>query len=248
MSKTPKNKEKETVIYTLANPITGEIRYIGKTVKTLSQRLTDHIYSVKRESNYRINWINSILKMGYKPLIEPLDACFWDKSQELETYWISQFKAWGFNLVNLTNGGEGNLGLGMSDKHKEKLMKINSKEVHQYDIEGIYLQSFSSVAEAGRLTGYSKISSCTNGKRRLAGGYRWSYEKVEKLEIIRPSLKGTFGKRIKFYYKEEQKLFTELCKEHNINYQTVRSRLNRGYNIERALTEKVHNIKNKYEE
>ena len=69
MSKTPKNKEKETVIYTLANPITGEIRYIGKTVKTLSQRLTDHIYSVKRESNYRINWINSILKMGYKPLI-----------------------------------------------------------------------------------------------------------------------------------------------------------------------------------
>lgn len=243
MSKIPKNRERETVIYTLANPITGEIRYIGKTVKTLSQRLTDHIYSVKRESNYRTNWIKSILKIGYEPLIEPLDTCFWDKSQELETYWIFQFKAWGFNLVNLTNGGEGNLGLSMSDKHKEKLMKINSKKVHQYNIEGTYLQSFSSVAEARRLTGFSKISSCANGKRRLAGGYRWSYEKVENLERIRLSLKGTFGKRVIVCYKGEQRLFIELCKEHNINYQTVRSRLNLGHNLEEALTKRVRNLK-----
>lgn len=189
MSKTPENRSKVTFIYTLADPVTKEVRYVGKTVKTLSQRLTGHIYSSKKESNHRANWIKSLLRVGRKPLIEYLDICSWDESQKLEIYWISQFISWGFNLINLTEGGEGNLGRNISVENKRKLIAANRKEIYQYRRDGTYIRSFSSLTEAANITGInsnSKISMCATGKRRLCGNYRWSYLKVDNLGEIPP--------------------------------------------------------------
>jgi hypothetical protein len=39
---------------------------------------------------------------------------------EAERFWISQFRAWGFRLTNLTNGGEGAASL-RSEDHKRKI-------------------------------------------------------------------------------------------------------------------------------
>jgi hypothetical protein len=58
----------------------------------------------KLRSNY---WHNYINKYGFKDYIlieEDLDE---KTSFELEKYWISQFKCWGFRLINLTDGGDG---------------------------------------------------------------------------------------------------------------------------------------------
>ena len=47
------------------------------------------------------------IKKGLKPIIKVIDVVpindwvFW------ETYWIAQFKSWGFKLINYTNGGDG---------------------------------------------------------------------------------------------------------------------------------------------
>ena len=241
MSKTPENRSKVTFIYTLADPVTKEVRYVGKTVKTLSQRLTGHIYSSKKESNHRANWIKSLLRVGRKPLIEYLDICSWDESQKLEIYWISQFISWGFNLINLTEGGEGNLGGNISVENKRKLIAANRKEIYQYDKEGNFIRSFSSLSEAARclkMKSIGKISSCASGKRRLSGDCRWSYSKLENLKELRPSLRGMTNKKIVFF-NGEQKLFVELCKEFNINYQTLKSRLNKGMTVEEAVHKKV---------
>ena len=241
MSKTPENRSKVTFIYTLADPVTKEVRYVGKTVKTLSQRLTGHIYSSKKESNHRANWIKSLLRVGRKPLIEYLDICSWDESQKLEIYWISQFISWGFNLINLTEGGEGNLGRNISVENKRKLLIANRREVYQYDREGNFIRSFSSITEAAKylkMKNSGKISLCASGKRRLSGGYRWSYNRLENLGDIKPNLKGTTNKKV-VSFNGEQRLFMKLCKEFNINYQTLRSRLNKGMTIEEAISKKV---------
>lgn len=62
------------------------------------------------------------------------------------------------------------------------------KTVYQYDINGLYLNSFYSVMEAAEATGDStsvaNIRNCCYGNRKTANGYRWSYEKVDLLPNI----------------------------------------------------------------
>lgn len=52
-----------------------------------------------------------------------------------------------------------------------------SINVYQYSKKGEYLNSFGSIKEAYRITGVnsSDISICCKGKRKSAGGYKWSY-------------------------------------------------------------------------
>ena len=63
------------------------------------------------------------------------------------------------------------------------------KRVYQYDINGLYLNSYNSVTEAAEATGDSmsaaNIRNCCYGNRKTANGYRWSYEKLDTLpELI----------------------------------------------------------------
>lgn len=62
-----------TFIYTLENPETHEIRYIGKTNK-INKRLNQHLYeaSSKRRS-YKNSWIKSLKKEGIVPVINIID-------------------------------------------------------------------------------------------------------------------------------------------------------------------------------
>lgn len=97
-----------TYIYSLEHPLTGEIRYIGKT-RSLKQRYYSHTenYSNKRNKSHRTNWINGLKKDGLKPIIKIVDVVDDNEWKFWEIYWISQFITWGFNLVNHTYGGEG---------------------------------------------------------------------------------------------------------------------------------------------
>lgn len=185
MARIPKSKDINTLIYTLSDPDTKEIRYVGKTVKSLKSRLSNHIYTSKKFNNYRCNWIQSILNRGKKPLIDVIDSCLWEESQELETYWIAQFKAWNFNLVNATNGGEGNLGIILTKERKDKLILSVSKKVYQYNLKGEFLKEFPSCAQAGRelnFISFQKISLAARGLRGQAAKFMWSYDKIERMK------------------------------------------------------------------
>lgn len=187
MSTTPKDTKIITYIYTLSDPVTNEIKYVGKTVKELKSRLTDHIYRAtkNKERNYRTNWINSLIKQDLIPKIELIDSCIWSNSQALEIFYIRNFKEKGFKLVNSTEGGEGNLGLKFSEerlqKHRESLRK-NSKKVYQYTLEGEFVKEWINAKEAGE-SGYSygMIIRCCIGDRKIHKNFQWSYLKQENI-------------------------------------------------------------------
>lgn len=115
-------------IYSLSHPITGEIRYIGKTVKKLEKRLNGHIFESKTPSCHRHNWINSLLKEGVRPEIKLIDIVSKDDWQFWEMHWIEQFKVWGFNLTNGTIGGDGCdwTGKKHTKETKEKIRKAKT--------------------------------------------------------------------------------------------------------------------------
>lgn len=106
----------ETIIYTLSDEC--RIRYIGKTVN-LKKRYNSHINESSLKRTHKEKWINKTLTNGGKIIMEILDICDEKESDFIESYWISQFKTWGFNLVNLTCGGDGGSPM-LGKKHSEE--------------------------------------------------------------------------------------------------------------------------------
>jgi hypothetical protein len=56
--------------------------------------------------------------------------------------------------------------------------------IHQYDLDGNYIQTFESMSHANRKTkiGTGTINSYLNGKVYQAGGFLWSYDKVDTMK------------------------------------------------------------------
>ena len=113
---------KETFIYKISDEL-GNTRYIGKS-NNPRRRLYQHI---KDKSNlHKFNWLNSIIKRGNKPIIEVIEKVSMDNWKEREIYWISKFKDDGFDLLNMTIGGDGAEGMIHSEESKKRMS--NSKK------------------------------------------------------------------------------------------------------------------------
>ncbi len=61
-----------------------------------------------------------------------------------------------------------------------------SKRIYQYSLAGVLIGEFESISEAGRYLkiNTSNICMCAKHIRPNAGGFRWEYEKYDKLEPI----------------------------------------------------------------
>lgn len=92
-------------IYSLNCPITGAVRYVGKS-KNPFTRLIQHISESKKETNHRACWIRYLAEQGLRPLLEIVDEATSEHWQQLEVAYIEFFREQGCNLVNGTNGGE----------------------------------------------------------------------------------------------------------------------------------------------
>ena len=91
-------------LYSLNDPITDEVRYIGYTSKTIEERLASHWRCRKiKKRNYKLNWFSELEKKGLKPIIKLITTAETiEKTLELEVYYISLYD----NLTNSTSGGE----------------------------------------------------------------------------------------------------------------------------------------------
>lgn len=91
-------------IYALVDPITKEIKYVGCTTQSLKKRLSHHSrffnYKNGTKSDKKMKWCEDLFKQNLKPEIFELDRCSEADKIILENYWIAQFKAWNFNLLN----------------------------------------------------------------------------------------------------------------------------------------------------
>lgn len=98
--------QRKWIIYTLSDPRTGEVRYVGRTFRG-RQRLVEHLSKAKRGGRtYRDCWIKSLLVLGLRPSMTVLQEGFGEGWQDAERDWIAKYRESG-RLVNLTDGGEG---------------------------------------------------------------------------------------------------------------------------------------------
>jgi hypothetical protein len=109
-------------IYGLIDPRTKLVRYVGWTYRTLEIRLIEHISDAKgnkpKSKNHRCNWIRSLLRENLDPEIILLEESTYSKMEEKESFWIKYYGR--ENLVNGTDGGEGNLGWCPTAEQRQK--------------------------------------------------------------------------------------------------------------------------------
>lgn len=97
-------------IYILIDPRDQAVRYVGCT-RNPYKRWICHISSSKNKKLSNSKWISDVLSFGLRPELIVVDEVITAGYYELETYWISQFKSWGFNLTNVTGGGKDGCGI-----------------------------------------------------------------------------------------------------------------------------------------
>ena len=115
---------KMVYIYSLKDPRDYQIKYIGKALD-IDKRYKQHIKNYTNKKSLKSSWVLSLLQYGLQPILEIVEICNESKWQEREKYWIKYYKELGFDLKNMTNGGDGNTGLKMSDASKEKIRCAN---------------------------------------------------------------------------------------------------------------------------
>jgi hypothetical protein len=101
--------QRPAFIYALVDPFTGEVRYIGKSVRP-RERLANQCN--ERSNTHRCHWIQSVLVQGGYPeqwIIDEVPAG--EDWQQAERMWIMWAREAGWPLVNGTDGGDGVPGL-----------------------------------------------------------------------------------------------------------------------------------------
>ncbi len=190
-----------TNIYVLIDPITNMVRYVGKA-NNVTQRYRAHLNRARKHQIHKKNWIEQLKKIGLKPIIEVIDEVpikewiFW------ETYWISQMRTWGYDLINYTNGGDGcTFGNQTSFKkghkswlgktHTEETKKLigknnyfkgkpafNRKSIIQLTLSGDFIKEWEYIELAAIETKSSKtkIVAVCKEKRKTHNNFKWKYK------------------------------------------------------------------------
>lgn len=109
-----------TFIYTLLDPISNIVRYVGKS-NNPKKRLYEHLRNCYSSINYKNNWIKSLLSKNTKPILNIVDEVFLSDWEFWEKFWIFKYKKEGYNLTNTDDGG-----LGLSE-HKYNTKEMMSK-------------------------------------------------------------------------------------------------------------------------
>lgn len=114
--------ERTTAIYALCEA-DNTPRYVGKTVMYLHQRHKAHLRAAQRGGRLPVNrWLKKRISEGDWLTIRLLEYVppngDWIAK---ERYWIARYRDEGFDLLNLTDGGEGLAGHKFTQSHKDKI-------------------------------------------------------------------------------------------------------------------------------
>lgn len=113
-----------------------------------------------------------------------------DLRKSFEMWWVNVLNSndgrFGYNIRSVSPNGR----CSHNAAARLKIAKSNREDpsIHQYDMEGNYIKTFTYAALAIKelgLRGSHVYSSATNpGKRPSVGGYRWSFKRVDKLDPL----------------------------------------------------------------
>lgn len=166
--------------------------YIGQTVNDLRARVKKHERDSRR---FDYKFYRAIRKYGWNSfeweiLVDNVLSI--ESLNRLEKFFIQVYNSFkrGYNS---TLGGEGTVGIVVSEETRRKISKLltgrtgkdcpNSVPVYQLDLATKEIVAeYDAISDAHRATGFdiSLISKCCRGIRNSTGGYAWRYKNLKE--------------------------------------------------------------------
>jgi hypothetical protein len=217
----------------------NEHSYIGSSIN-IYYRLKRHISDLlknKHANKYMQNAFNKYGKDGF--MFEVIEECSKAVLIKTEAYYIESMSPdlnFIQNPVAMIHSNETLLRISATLKEAYASKRIKnpiSKTVHQYNINGFYLKSYESCAEAEKQLNLpkGKVSKVASGKGFSCGDYRWSYEKKIKLKKSNFTYKGN---KIVYTFDQNNILVQEwqsindLCKSLKLGHSAMSIRIKKG--------------------
>lgn len=122
-------------IYALVDPRTDEVRYVGKTSRPISWRVSGHVSEAKRGSHrYVCRWLKTLLDEGMTPTPILLVQATRKTWKQWERRFIKWFRGMGCPLTNLSDGGEGASGYKYTKEQRERrAAQLRTGSFHKCD-------------------------------------------------------------------------------------------------------------------
>lgn len=119
------------LIYALLDPLSKEIKYIGKSSRGMLEPKTYSKPSASKGKRKVSKWIKKLQKLNLKPEILIIEENIIDEKtlNEREIFNISYYRSLGCDLKNLTDGGEGSVGHKHTDEARKKISEASKNQV-----------------------------------------------------------------------------------------------------------------------
>ena len=189
--------------------------YIGQTINE-DRRKLQHKRAAFNENHkeYDKPFYRALRKYGWdsfeyevlNTISADMEKDLTDKLDALEIYYIGLYDSYS-NGYNSTIGGHSLRGINhpsygtkLDEAHKAKLKASRARIVSQYSLDGNYIDTYDSAAQASEITDAdsSGIIAACRGKQKSAGGYQWRYGFSEKsippVSYKEPARTRKFGK------------------------------------------------------
>ena len=169
-------------IYTISCPVSGLVKYVGKT-KNAVERFRKHISEKNKTKKCR--WIIGLKNKGLLPVFDIIDTVHESVWQDAERGYIRLYKSIGADLLNEMPGGEGGATMLGKKLTKEQALKISLSKigkpnpaasasnktnkgfcVAKYDLNWNYLDTYQSINDAAKSVGRSSRRI----QKMIAGG------------------------------------------------------------------------------
>lgn len=161
--------------YTLSDPDTLEVRYVGVTTNKIEVRFAQHkSLAVKsRDQTHKTKWFKSILDEGKLPIISVIQTytCEDDSWESIEKELISKY-------TNLTNHHCGGKGVIIGERLATTASNcISIVKIHPWKDEVISTYESIKQAESAHRgkSSTGTINQTLKGKHYYSYGHRWSY-------------------------------------------------------------------------
>jgi hypothetical protein len=177
-------------IYALKDPLTGFVRYVGKTNRNELDRLSEHICDAKRKKGHKENWIKKLINENQKPIIEILKLVEENEWEFWEKFFIEKFnKEQKIKLVNIESGGNGTGKVSLKTKKILQEKNKQKKSIQVFKLNNELCGTYLSISECVRLffeidksidsklfkKYHSVISRICSGKNNSYLGYKFIF-------------------------------------------------------------------------
>lgn len=219
-------------IYSLSDPETNEVRYIGRTIESPHRRYLKHISQSKNNTkkDYCHCWIKSLIKKNLKPHLNIIEETF-DTNREI--YWIDYYR----DKVRLTNINPGGDLAGLGTKRtkdqieniKNGLLKNSKIEIYELDDDFNIIKIWKSYGAIATYIG-STMGHCHTSIKRFSKINGVSFVLKSKYDLFKSCMNnyGIFVTDILSNKTTRYKNFKDFRMDFNCSHKIIENYANKN--------------------